>query len=139
MATISSASLKGGATGRCRYCRCTDARACPDGCAWLDKEHTVCDSETCRSSFAAELAKIACAADPSVALLAAVGGWAAAHHGHVIVAGGINVVRHASDREYQFAVEVKCTGHMPTRAGESPSAPAKRESGIVRAAEKAGA
>lgn len=37
--------------GRCRYCRCTDLRACDEGCAWLDKEHTVCNSLPCVERF----------------------------------------------------------------------------------------
>lgn len=29
--------------GVCRVCGCTDERACPGGCSWLDDEHTWCD------------------------------------------------------------------------------------------------
>lgn len=28
--------------GRCRICGCTDLEGCPDGCAWSDREHTLC-------------------------------------------------------------------------------------------------
>lgn len=48
----SSVSLSPTTPGRCRYCRCTDARACPEGCAWLDLEQTVCDSPPCSLEFA---------------------------------------------------------------------------------------
>lgn len=30
--------------GVCRYCRCVDARACPDGCSWIDREETICSA-----------------------------------------------------------------------------------------------
>jgi hypothetical protein len=33
---------KGPKRGVCRVCGCTDLRACPGGCRWADKEHTVC-------------------------------------------------------------------------------------------------
>lgn len=33
--------------GVCRYCRCTTARACAGGCAWVDIACTVCSSEAC--------------------------------------------------------------------------------------------
>ncbi len=26
----------------CRVCGCTDDHACPQGCAWADKDHTLC-------------------------------------------------------------------------------------------------
>lgn len=29
-------------SGVCKYCRCTDNRACWGGCDWIDQEHTVC-------------------------------------------------------------------------------------------------
>lgn len=29
-------------TGTCRYCECTDDKACEVGCAWADDAHTVC-------------------------------------------------------------------------------------------------
>jgi len=32
--------------GRCRWCRCTDSRACEQGCSWSDKAHTLCSSCT---------------------------------------------------------------------------------------------
>lgn len=28
--------------GRCRWCGCTDERACAAGCAWADRAHTLC-------------------------------------------------------------------------------------------------
>jgi hypothetical protein len=30
--------------GVCDICGCTDARACPGGCSWVNKEHTLCSS-----------------------------------------------------------------------------------------------
>ena len=30
--------------GVCRYCGCTDDRACPGGCAWVDTAHTKCSA-----------------------------------------------------------------------------------------------
>lgn len=32
--------------GTCIVCGCTDARACPGGCWWVDDEHTLC-SQCC--------------------------------------------------------------------------------------------
>lgn len=29
-------------SGQCVYCGCTDERACPGGCAWVDENHTLC-------------------------------------------------------------------------------------------------
>jgi hypothetical protein len=29
-------------SGTCRYCTCTDDRACEGGCSWADDAHTVC-------------------------------------------------------------------------------------------------
>lgn len=26
----------------CRYCHCTEAMACPEGCAWADADYTIC-------------------------------------------------------------------------------------------------
>jgi hypothetical protein len=43
--------LPGPVSGICRYCRCTEQRACPGGCAWLDDQRTVCSSEPCRDKF----------------------------------------------------------------------------------------
>ena len=28
----------------CRICGCTDERACPGGCHWMDAQHTVCSA-----------------------------------------------------------------------------------------------
>lgn len=41
--------------GRCRYCRCTDERACDDGCSWADLQNTVCDSQECLRRWAEAL------------------------------------------------------------------------------------
>jgi hypothetical protein len=30
--------------GTCIVCGCTDARACPGGCFWIDEEHTLCSA-----------------------------------------------------------------------------------------------
>jgi len=30
--------------GVCRYCLCSDQYACPQGCSWLDAEHTICSA-----------------------------------------------------------------------------------------------
>lgn len=38
-------------SGICRYCLCTDERACPDGCSWHDKAHTVCSSAPCVAAW----------------------------------------------------------------------------------------
>lgn len=36
--------------GVCWVCGCTDDRACqPNGCAWANEEHTLCDSPGCVS------------------------------------------------------------------------------------------
>jgi hypothetical protein len=43
--------------GRCRYCSCTEDRACDAGCWWYDEEQTVCSSETCVARFRAALAE----------------------------------------------------------------------------------
>ncbi len=29
-------------SGVCRVCGCTDVAACPGGCAWVDRKHTLC-------------------------------------------------------------------------------------------------
>jgi hypothetical protein len=34
-------------SGVCRYCGCTDERACPEGCWWLEETHTVCTNKGC--------------------------------------------------------------------------------------------
>lgn len=31
-------------TGTCRFCGCTDDRACPEGCSWANRGRTVCSS-----------------------------------------------------------------------------------------------
>ena len=55
----SSLNLKTVRPGRCRYCRCTDARSCPDGCSWYDAEETVCNSSICVALFRVALADCA--------------------------------------------------------------------------------
>lgn len=45
-------------TGICRYCRCTDAMACDEGCSWVDKEHTVCSSDDCVRRFLAAVVRV---------------------------------------------------------------------------------
>jgi hypothetical protein len=44
--------LPGPIQGMCRYCRCTERRACPGGCAWLDSAGTVCSNSSCAEKFA---------------------------------------------------------------------------------------
>jgi hypothetical protein len=39
------------ASGVCRYCKCTDQRACPDGCSWIGAERTVCSNPLCVAKF----------------------------------------------------------------------------------------
>ena len=51
MRIYSSVGLPQAFPGRCRYCKCTDARACPEGCSWYDLEQTVCDSLACVKRF----------------------------------------------------------------------------------------
>lgn len=31
-------------SGVCRRCGCTDDWGCPEGCEWVDKEHTLCSA-----------------------------------------------------------------------------------------------
>jgi hypothetical protein len=31
-------------SGRCLYCRCTDAQACDFGCSWVDTRRTICSA-----------------------------------------------------------------------------------------------
>lgn len=42
-----------GTPGVCRYCGCTDDRACNGGCSWLDETHTSCDAPLCQMRKAA--------------------------------------------------------------------------------------
>lgn len=50
--------------GTCRYCGCTDDRACTirlsttlfRGCAWADVQHTVCDTSACLQTWCKEMA-----------------------------------------------------------------------------------
>lgn len=41
-------------SGVCRFCRCTQQRACAGGCDWIDLEGTVCSSEECLEKYGAE-------------------------------------------------------------------------------------
>ena len=31
-------------SGRCRFCGCTEERACPGGCSWVNRELTICSA-----------------------------------------------------------------------------------------------
>lgn len=52
----SSLNLRWRNYGKCRFCRCTDREACPEGCTWYDIQHTVCDSPICVARFRLALA-----------------------------------------------------------------------------------
>ena len=41
-------------SGVCRYCRCTDARACWPPCCWIDQAHTVCSADDCVLKYETE-------------------------------------------------------------------------------------
>lgn len=41
--------------GVCRFCLCTQERACPGGCTWLDFDGTACSAQACKEKFIAEL------------------------------------------------------------------------------------
>jgi hypothetical protein len=45
-------------SGVCMYCLCTDERACPDGCSWHNKEHTVCTTPACVEAYKKRLEKV---------------------------------------------------------------------------------
>ena len=45
----------GDADERCRYCGCTQQRACPGSCSWLDSNHTVCSAPACAAKYTASL------------------------------------------------------------------------------------
>lgn len=40
--------------GVCRICGCVDEQACPEGCAWADETHTLCNTESCLKAAALE-------------------------------------------------------------------------------------
>ncbi|HZL29192.1 MAG TPA: hypothetical protein VFC39_21890 [Acidobacteriaceae bacterium] len=42
-------------SGVCRFCHCTEHRACAGGCSWLDFEKTACSSLACIEKFQAEI------------------------------------------------------------------------------------
>lgn len=50
-ASLGYEELPGPTPGVCRYCRCTEARACEGGCRWLFPEHTVCSAPACEAKF----------------------------------------------------------------------------------------
>lgn len=41
--------------GVCRFCKCTQERACFPTCVWIDEARTVCDSPACVLHLAARL------------------------------------------------------------------------------------
>ncbi len=43
-------------SGRCRFCGCTDARACKGQCFWIDESRTVCSSQRCVDQYFGEYA-----------------------------------------------------------------------------------
>ncbi|HEY5054686.1 MAG TPA: hypothetical protein VII58_00910 [Acidobacteriaceae bacterium] len=43
--------LPGPIPGVCRYCKCTEQRACPGGCGWGDLEETVCSAPECMTKL----------------------------------------------------------------------------------------
>lgn len=47
-AALGYEELPGPIPGMCRYCHCTEQRACPEGCSWMDTGRTVCSSEACQ-------------------------------------------------------------------------------------------
>lgn len=51
MSTPSSLNLPRATAGRCRYCKCTEQRACFEGCSWYDDCATVCDSLPCVARY----------------------------------------------------------------------------------------
>ena len=42
------------APGTCRFCGCTDARACRPPCFWIDELRTVCSSRPCVDKYFGE-------------------------------------------------------------------------------------
>jgi hypothetical protein len=44
-----------GEPGTCRFCGCTEGRACVDGCSWANEEETICNSQQCLARFRAEI------------------------------------------------------------------------------------
>lgn len=39
---MSAPRFKWPTVGVCRVCGCVDERACPEGCSWVDADHTLC-------------------------------------------------------------------------------------------------
>jgi hypothetical protein len=50
-ASLGYEELPGSVPGVCRYCRCTEARACAGGCYWLYPEQTVCSNPDCAERY----------------------------------------------------------------------------------------
>jgi hypothetical protein len=50
-ASLGYEELPGPTPGVCRYCHCTERRACPGGCAWLYPERTVCSNPECEEKW----------------------------------------------------------------------------------------
>ena len=46
--------LPGPTPGICMFCGCTEERACPGGCYWLDSTETVCSAEPCAARYREE-------------------------------------------------------------------------------------
>jgi hypothetical protein len=46
--------LQGAVPGMCRFCKCTEQRACPGPCRWLDAERTVCSNLECAAKLLRE-------------------------------------------------------------------------------------
>jgi hypothetical protein len=56
------------APGTCRWCGCTDERACDVGCSWTDRTHTLCSAcqkldQSLRSRGGRQMLAWACQAD----------------------------------------------------------------------------
>jgi hypothetical protein len=50
--TIAYEELPAFPAGVCRFCGCTERRACPGGCSWADQDKTVCSTNTCMAKLA---------------------------------------------------------------------------------------
>ena len=59
---IAASALPALRAGVCRYCGCTEERACGGGCWWVDVYRTVCSSSVCVEryigDFAADLRRL---------------------------------------------------------------------------------
>jgi hypothetical protein len=54
LADTPDTNLKPAKPGTCRFCGCTDDKACEGGCAWIDETRTVCSSDECCEELEAE-------------------------------------------------------------------------------------